>query len=133
MEDRKFYTLLIYTEHTAGVLSQVTAVFTRRQVNIESINASSSSINGVHKYTITAWSTEDQIIKINDTNVCEIKDGCVRMSWADCPDQLCIHQRAIDENGGMIVCLPNRIVIEGEKGGEVRYDEEKDSVLDAVT
>ena len=25
------------------------------------------------------------------------------------------------------------IVIEGEKGGEVRYDEEKDSVLDAVT
>ena len=39
MEDRKFYTLLIYTEHTAGVLSQVTAEFTRRQVNIESINA----------------------------------------------------------------------------------------------
>ena len=76
---------------------------------------------------------KDQIIKINDTNVCEIKDGSVRMTWANCPDQLCIHQRAVDENGGMIVCLPNRIVIEGEKGGEVRYDEEKDSVLDAVT
>lgn len=76
---------------------------------------------------------KDQIIKINDTNVCEIKDGSVRMTWANCPDQLCIHQRAVDENGGIIVCLPNRIVIEGEKGGEVRYDEEKDSVLDAVT
>lgn len=76
---------------------------------------------------------KDQIIKINDTNVCEIKDGSVRMTWANCPDHLCIHQRAVDENGGMIVCLPNRIVIEGEKGGEVRYDEEKDSVLDAVT
>ena len=76
---------------------------------------------------------KDQIIKINDTNVCEIKDGSVRMTWANCPDQLCIHQRAVDENGGMIVCLPNRFVIEGEKGGEVRYDEEKDSVLDAVT
>lgn len=76
---------------------------------------------------------KDQIIKINDTNVCEIKDGSVRMTWANCPDQLCIHQRAVDENGGMIVCLPNRIVIEGEKGGEVCYDEEKDSVLDAVT
>ena len=76
---------------------------------------------------------KDQIIKINDTNVCEIKDGSVRMTWANGPDQLCIHQRAVDENGGMIVCLPNRIVIEGEKGGEVRYDEEKDSVLDAVT
>ena len=76
---------------------------------------------------------EDQVISIGNTNVCEIKDGSVRMTWANCPDQLCIHQRAVDENGGMIVCLPNRIVIEGEKGGEVRYDEEKDSVLDAVT
>ena len=40
------------------------AVFTRRQVNIESLNVSASSIPGVHKYTITAWSDEDQIIKI---------------------------------------------------------------------
>ena len=76
---------------------------------------------------------EDQVISIGNTNVCEIKDGSVRMTWANCPDHLCIHQRAVDENGGIIVCLPNRIVIEGEKGGEVRYDEEKDSVLDAVT
>ena len=42
----------------------MTAVFTRRQVNIESLNVSASSIPGVHKYTITAWSDEDQIIKI---------------------------------------------------------------------
>ena len=48
----------------AGILNQVTAVFTRRQVNIESLNVSASSIPGVHKYTITAWSDEDQIIKI---------------------------------------------------------------------
>jgi acetolactate synthase-1/3 small subunit len=33
-------------------------------VNIESLNVSASSIPGVHKYTITAWSDEDQIIKI---------------------------------------------------------------------
>ena len=54
--DKKLYTLLIYTENMVGMLSQVTAVFTRRQVNIESINASASSIEGVHKYTITTWS-----------------------------------------------------------------------------
>ena len=36
----------------------------RRQVNIESLNVSASSIEGVHKYTITAWSDEDQIVKI---------------------------------------------------------------------
>ena len=64
MEQKKLYTLLVYSENVAGILNQVTAVFTRRQVNIESLNVSASSIPGVHKYTITAWSDEDQIIKI---------------------------------------------------------------------
>jgi len=61
---RSLYTLLVYSENVAGILNQVTAVFTRRQVNIESLNVSASSIPGVHKYTITAWSDEDQIVKI---------------------------------------------------------------------
>lgn len=62
MEQGKiFYTLIVFSENFAGLLNQVTAVFTRRQVNIESLNVSASSINGVHKYTITCWSTEEQI------------------------------------------------------------------------
>lgn len=63
-ENKKLYTLLVYSENIAGILNQITAVFTRRQVNIESLNVSASSIEGVHKYTITAWSDEDQITKI---------------------------------------------------------------------
>ena len=63
-DKKKLYTLLVYSENVAGILNQVTAVFTRRQVNIESLNVSASSIPGLHKYTITAWSDEDQIIKI---------------------------------------------------------------------
>lgn len=57
--------------------------------------------------------SENQIIKINDTNVCEIEDGKVRMVEAECPDHLCIKQGAIGANGGLIVCLPNRVVIQG--------------------
>ena len=64
MEEKKLYTLLVYSENIAGIQNQITAVFTRRQINIESLNVSASSIPGVHKYTITAWSDEDQIIKI---------------------------------------------------------------------
>lgn len=63
-ENKTLYTLLVYSENIAGILNQITAVFTRRQVNIESLNVSASSIEGVHKYTITAWSDEDQIAKI---------------------------------------------------------------------
>lgn len=61
--------------------------------------------------------SEDQIITIYDTNICEIKDGKIRMTEASCPDHLCIQQGAIDTRGGMIVCLPNKIVIEGVHTG----------------
>ena len=46
-EEKKLYTLLVYSENIAGILNQITAVFTRRQVNIESLNVSASraSIN----------------------------------------------------------------------------------------
>jgi acetolactate synthase-1/3 small subunit len=64
VEEKKLYTLLVYSENIAGILNQITAVFTRRQVNIESLNVSASSIPHVHKYTITAYSDEDQIVKI---------------------------------------------------------------------
>ena len=61
--DKKLYTMIVYSENIAGLLNQITAVFTRRQINIESLNVSASSIKGVHKYTITAWTDEETIKK----------------------------------------------------------------------
>ena len=58
------YTLQVYTENMAGMLNQITGVFTRRQINIESLNVSPSSIKGIHKYTITAFSDEETIKKV---------------------------------------------------------------------
>lgn len=58
---------------------------------------------------------QDQRIIIGDTNICEIKNGKVKMTEADCPDHLCMKQPAIGSSGGSIVCLPNKVVIEGEK------------------
>lgn len=55
---------------------------------------------------------ENQEIKIGDTNVCEIVDGKVRMTQANCPDQICVHTAAISRDGMTIVCLPNRVVLE---------------------
>lgn len=62
--DKTLYTLIVHSENIAGLLNQITAVFTRRQINIESLNVSASSIKGVHKYTITAWTTQDVIEKV---------------------------------------------------------------------
>ena len=74
---------------------------------------------------------KDQTIKINDTNVCEIKNGKAHMLSAECPDHLCMKQKAIDEKGGTIVCLPNKVVIEGEKS--VGSDNTDELSIDAVT
>lgn len=61
---KNLYTIIVHSENIAGLLNQVTAVFTRRQINIESLNVSASSIRGVHKYTITAWTDKDTIEKV---------------------------------------------------------------------
>ena len=88
----KLYTMLVYSENVAGILNQITAVFTRRQVNIESLNVSASSIPGVHKYTITAWSDEDQIIKI--TRQIEKKIDVVKANYFT-DDQLFIRETGL--------------------------------------
>ncbi len=59
--EKTLYTLIVHSENIAGLLNQVTAVFTRRQLNIESLNVSASSIEGVHKYTITTWTDQNTI------------------------------------------------------------------------
>lgn len=62
--NKTLYTIIVHSENIAGLLNQVTAVFTRRQINIESLNVSASSIKGVHKYTITCWTTPDIVEKV---------------------------------------------------------------------
>lgn len=46
------------------------------------------------------------------TNTLEIQEGKVFVSEADCPDKLCMRQGKISRVGAMIVCLPNRFVVE---------------------
>ena len=62
--NKKLYTLIVHSENIVGILNQVTAVFTRRQVNIESLNVSASSIPGIHRYTITAMTDSESVAKI---------------------------------------------------------------------
>lgn len=59
---------------------------------------------------------EDREISVNDTNVCQIQDGEVRMIKGDCPDQICVHTAAISKEGGSIICLPNRVILEITSG-----------------
>lgn len=46
------------------------------------------------------------------TNTLVIRDKKADMTDADCPDLLCVHQKAIQSSGETIVCLPNKVVVE---------------------
>lgn len=60
----KQYTISILTEDKPGLLNMVTIVFTRRKINIDMINVSSSEIEGVSRYTIALTTNKDQVEKI---------------------------------------------------------------------
>lgn len=70
---------------------------------------------------------EKQTVEITDgsgevTNVLVISEGSADMTEADCPDRLCVHQRAICRAGESIVCLPNQVVVTVESGEEGELD-----------
>ncbi|MGN1166731.1 MAG: NusG domain II-containing protein [Lachnospiraceae bacterium] len=68
---------------------------------------------------------KDQEIEINDgSNILVIKNGRADMIQADCPDKLCVNQKAISKNGESIICLPNKVV--------VTIDSSENSEFDAV-
>ncbi len=62
--EEKFYTITVYTENSVGLLNRVSGIFLKRHINIESINASVSEIQGVHKYVVLVKTTEDWVRKI---------------------------------------------------------------------
>ena len=49
-------------------------------------------------------------------NRLRIRDGCAEFTEAGCPDALCVHMRPISAEGEMLVCLPNRVVVEVRNG-----------------
>ena len=64
--------------------------------------------------------SEDRSVRIETEygiNVLEIKDGCVRISEADCPNRDCVRSGPASREGQLIVCLPHRLVV-NIKGGD---------------
>lgn len=58
------FTISIFTENKTGVLGRVISTFTKRHINIESINASPASISNIHRFTIVVNVTEENVKKL---------------------------------------------------------------------
>jgi acetolactate synthase-1/3 small subunit len=61
---KKTYTLSVFTENKVGLLNRITAMFTRQHINIDSIAASESEIDGIHRYTIVVTESEHAVEKL---------------------------------------------------------------------
>lgn len=62
--EKTLYTITVFSENTVGLLGQITIIFTRRALNIETLSVSPSAIKGIHKFTITLLSTQDVVEKV---------------------------------------------------------------------
>ncbi len=108
--DLKKKELIFITSILAAALLLWGVMFLLRKGDYGSVRI---TVNGEEYGTYSL--SQDQVISIGETNVCEIRDGQIKMTEADCPDHLCIKQKAVGSSGGTIVCLPNKVVIEGVK------------------
>jgi len=61
---KKRFTISVFTEDVVGILNRVSIIFTRRKINIESIAASESEIDNIHRYTIVITEEEDRVKKV---------------------------------------------------------------------
>ena len=69
---------------------------------------------------------EDNCLTFSDEdggmNILMIQDGKAYMSGADCPDKLCVKQKAISKKGESIVCLPHKLVVQVTDGSAAEVD-----------
>jgi len=58
------YTITVYTENQIGLLNRIAILFSRRKINIESLNTSPSEVDGIHRFTIVINETEETVRKL---------------------------------------------------------------------
>lgn len=62
--EKQEYTITLYTENSIGMIGRVSTIFSRRKINIESLNTSPSEAEGIHRFTIVIMETEETVRKL---------------------------------------------------------------------
>ncbi len=62
--NKQEFTITVYTENHIGLLVRIATMFSRRKINIESLNTSPSEAEGIHRFTIVINETEEVVRKL---------------------------------------------------------------------
>lgn len=102
---KQTYTITAFSENHIGLLSRITIIFTRRNVNIETLTVSPSALKGVHKFTISVVETEEKVKKV----VSQIDKLVEVLKAFYHPDEEIIHQEIT------LFKIPTEVVLESNK------------------
>jgi acetolactate synthase I/III small subunit len=58
------YTITVYTENQVGLLNRIAIIFSKRKINIDSLNTSPTEVESVHRFTIVINETEEVVRKL---------------------------------------------------------------------
>jgi acetolactate synthase-1/3 small subunit len=58
------FTLTVYTENQIGLLNRIAIIFSRRKINIHSLNTSPSEVQGIHRFNIVIEEIEEVVKKL---------------------------------------------------------------------
>jgi len=59
------FNITVYTENQVGLLNRIAIIFTRRKINIDSLNTSPSEIEGIHRFNIVITESEEVVRKLS--------------------------------------------------------------------
>ena len=55
------YTMSVLTEDKAGLLNHLTIILTRRKINIDSLNVSTTEVKGISRFSIVVTTSQDKV------------------------------------------------------------------------
>lgn len=64
-QERQEFNITVYTENQVGLLNRIAIIFTRRKINIDSLNTSPSEIEGIHRFNIVINESEEVVRKLS--------------------------------------------------------------------
>lgn len=62
---------------------------------------------------------EDRLVEVSGpmgTTTVRVEQGRARVVSSPCPNKFCVHAGAVGREGGLIVCVPNRVIVTVGKG-----------------
>ena len=62
--EKQEFTITVYTENQVGLLNRIAIIFSRRKINVESLNTSPSEVQGIHRFTIVVVESREVVLKI---------------------------------------------------------------------